>query len=233
MSPDTPASTGGDEPSCPNCNAGFPLDAFGFHSKGAFLVQCRKLRADERPVSSAANGRAVRICDTLRDAANIWEARGARKQAALLRADADWIEGMDASRLESSPPPEPSDVFGMDTPWPLPDVLGKLIHATEHLLGAHGCDAHGHEEYRAAADAGRRLHALMMQRPPRETGECPQCRGTGGFHLTICDNFDPSPPEKTRENPHCLNDGKPCAPADDGTCVACSDFAPNAVESHE
>lgn len=49
--------------------------------------------------------------------------------------------------------------LGMDQPWPLPDVLAKLIEATEHLLKQHDCDAHGHEEYRAAADYG---HALML-----------------------------------------------------------------------
>lgn len=52
--------------------------------------------------------------------------------------------------------PQPPRV-GMDTPWPLHDVLAKLIEATEHLLTVHDCDVHGHEEFRTAAEAGKRL----------------------------------------------------------------------------
>jgi hypothetical protein len=55
---------------------------------------------------------------------------------------------------------------GMDTPWPLHDVLAKLIEATEHLLDQHNCDTHGHEEYRTAAIAGKDLHARCSSPPP-------------------------------------------------------------------
>lgn len=55
---------------------------------------------------------------------------------------------------------------GMDTPWPLQDVLAKLIEATEHLLEHHNCDAHGHEEFRTAANAGKELHARRAAPPP-------------------------------------------------------------------
>lgn len=48
---------------------------------------------------------------------------------------------------------------GMDTPWPLRDVLAKLIAATEHLLDDHACDTHGHEEFRTAANRGKELLA--------------------------------------------------------------------------
>lgn len=50
---------------------------------------------------------------------------------------------------------KPSENLGMDTPWPLSDVLAKLIEATEHLLDTHGCDTHGHEAFRTAAVRGK------------------------------------------------------------------------------
>lgn len=37
-------------------------------------------------------------------------------------------------------------VFGLYRPWPLNDVLNKLIEAAEHLTKDHSCDAHGYEE---------------------------------------------------------------------------------------
>lgn len=43
----------------------------------------------------------------------------------------------------------------MYTPWPLHDVLAKLIDATEHLRYAHDCDWHGHEEYWTAMARGK------------------------------------------------------------------------------
>lgn len=55
---------------------------------------------------------------------------------------------------------------GMDTPWPLRDVLAKLIEATEHLLDDHACDTHGHEEYRAAVNAGKKLAEQRASQPP-------------------------------------------------------------------
>ena len=36
--------------------------------------------------------------------------------------------------------------LGMDTPWPMRDVLRVLLHAAEHLLDTHVCDMHGYEE---------------------------------------------------------------------------------------
>lgn len=56
---------------------------------------------------------------------------------------------------------------GMDTPWPLHDVLAKLIEATDHLLDVHDCDTHGHEEFRTAAIAGKELLARHQSQPAR------------------------------------------------------------------
>jgi hypothetical protein len=42
----------------------------------------------------------------------------------------------------------------LDQPWPLPDVVAKLVDAARHLLKDHACDRHGYEAVTAAADAG-------------------------------------------------------------------------------
>lgn len=53
-------------------------------------------------------------------------------------------------------------VIGMDSPWPLHDVIGKLVEATEHMLADHDCDCHGHEEFQIAARRGRELREAIM-----------------------------------------------------------------------
>lgn len=66
--------------------------------------------------------------------------------------------------LEERAAPETSVIpTGMDTPWPLHDVLAKLIAATEHLLDHHACDTHGHEEFRTAANRGKELLASQVK----------------------------------------------------------------------
>ncbi len=53
------------------------------------------------------------------------------------------------------------EALGLDTPWPVTDILTKLADAADHLLREHGCDAHGWEGVHAARDAARqRLAAL-------------------------------------------------------------------------
>jgi hypothetical protein len=44
-----------------------------------------------------------------------------------------------------------------DQPWPLVEVLRKLVESTKHLLVDHGCDRHGHEEARAAMTAAQEM----------------------------------------------------------------------------
>jgi hypothetical protein len=62
------------------------------------------------------------------------------------------------SILDYSPPADETTARpDMYTPWPLHDVLAKLIEATEHLLDHHDCDTHGHEEFRTAANRGKEL----------------------------------------------------------------------------
>jgi len=67
----------------------------------------------------------------------------------------------------------PRDFMRLSTPWPLPDVLEKLLEATEHLLKDHDCDAHGHELFRRAVKVGRDILPLM--RGAVETSARPRC----------------------------------------------------------
>jgi hypothetical protein len=49
----------------------------------------------------------------------------------------------------------------MGTPWPLRDVLVKLVSATDHLLGDHGCDGHGYEEVSRARDVAKLIMEVL------------------------------------------------------------------------
>jgi hypothetical protein len=53
---------------------------------------------------------------------------------------------------------------GMDTPWPINEILQKLIEATDHLLNDHNCDHHGYEQYQQAANAGRQILSSDKER---------------------------------------------------------------------
>jgi hypothetical protein len=44
-------------------------------------------------------------------------------------------------------------VLREDQPWPLRDVLRRLVRGADHLLNDHNCDEQGHEELMAARDA--------------------------------------------------------------------------------
>lgn len=103
---------------------------------------------------------------------------------------------------------------GMDTPWPLRDVLAKLIDATEHLLDDHDCDTHGHEEYRAAINAGK---LLLTRRASAQSASlsaeqnlwhivaCPFCEKTadkdGGMgHVPDCEGLRDSGLNKLQQH---------------------------------
>lgn len=89
---------------------------------------------------------------------------------------------------------------GMDTPWPLHDVLARLIEATEHLLHYHSCDMHGHEEWGAAVASGKTLlQAIHAAGSPSETEACQWCEapthGAGRCvwqlaGITLCTSHD-------------------------------------------
>jgi hypothetical protein len=47
------------------------------------------------------------------------------------------------------------EILRSDTPWPLQDVVVRLVQAAEHLLDWYGSDVHGYEEIRAAVIAAK------------------------------------------------------------------------------
>jgi hypothetical protein len=80
--------------------------------------------------------------------------------------------------FDARPAPEtgtaPALPMRMDEPWSLPEVLAKLIEATEHSLNFHSCDTHGHELFRAAANAGRSiLREWQSTAPALKAGDQP------------------------------------------------------------
>lgn len=61
------------------------------------------------------------------------------------------------------------EAFAMGQPWPLRDVLSKLIEATEHLLNDHDCDTDGHEQFRGCANRAKELLPIIdraLSQPP-------------------------------------------------------------------
>jgi hypothetical protein len=52
----------------------------------------------------------------------------------------------------------------LDQPWPLRDILSKLVDSTAHLLAEHNCDALGHEERRSAMLAAEEWLAALDAR---------------------------------------------------------------------
>lgn len=45
------------------------------------------------------------------------------------------------------------EALRLDQPWPMVDILSKLVAAVHHLLSVHHCDHHGWEQDKAAVDA--------------------------------------------------------------------------------
>ena len=71
------------------------------------------------------------------------------------------------ARYTAPPPAQPAmgmpEWYGMDTPWPLHDVLAKLIEATGVLLDRYSYDDHGHEGVRYAQLAGKEILANIFK----------------------------------------------------------------------
>lgn len=53
------------------------------------------------------------------------------------------------------------DILGLDQPWPLVDVLKKLIEASDILLHKHSYDGHGWEEISHAVEIGKQKVDLL------------------------------------------------------------------------
>ena len=72
------------------------------------------------------------------------------------------------TKLYTTPPPaQPApgvpEWYGDGTPWPLHEVLAKLINATGILLDRLDYDGHGHEGIRYAQIAGKEILAKITQ----------------------------------------------------------------------
>ncbi len=53
------------------------------------------------------------------------------------------------------------EIMGLDTPWPLLEVLSRLIEASDILLKERQYDGHGHEVLSAATDKAREIVSLL------------------------------------------------------------------------
>lgn len=57
-------------------------------------------------------------------------------------------------------------IFGLDTEWPLSDVLSNLIETSDILLKKHQYDGHGHETLKYATDKAREILKLLINQEP-------------------------------------------------------------------
>ena len=64
---------------------------------------------------------------------------------------------------------EAKATLGNDTPWPLGDVLARLIQGCEHLLIDHACDQHGYEALDHSVRAGRRYLGALAKLEQKKT----------------------------------------------------------------
>ena len=94
----------------------------------------------------------------LRSPVVTFEDASQRRAQALCTEAASTIERLTAER---------DAALGLRHAWPTMDVLTKLADATDHLLGHHGCDTHGHEEYRAAEVRAREIVAALAALSPK------------------------------------------------------------------
>lgn len=60
-------------------------------------------------------------------------------------------------------------LMAKDSPWPLIDVMQKLIEATDHLLNDHNCDRHGHELFSQARDIAQTILDEMLKESHDDT----------------------------------------------------------------
>lgn len=54
-------------------------------------------------------------------------------------------------------------LLGMDTAWPLCDVIRTLGYAASHLLDHHDCDCDGYESYVGALESSARYEVLARK----------------------------------------------------------------------
>lgn len=79
----------------------------------------------------------------------------------------------DAKRLKERVA-ELEDVFGQAEPWPLVDVLARLLDLGEHAQTAHSCDRHGYEEDLEAMKSGYQLLKRLRSTAAKPEAPCPK-----------------------------------------------------------
>ncbi len=109
------------------------------------LAKERRERAEKAEASASASA-----VEVIRGAAH------ARLAANALAAMTERAEKAEA---------DAAAIVGMDSPWPLRDVLVNLAKAVDHLLQDHACDAHGYESVVAArAEVARYVGMIDLAR---------------------------------------------------------------------
>jgi len=66
------------------------------------------------------------------------------------------------------------EALGVNSEWPVWDVLDQLVMATEHLLHDHNCDTKGHESYSWCMKVAR-TQKEAIKHALAETEICPRC----------------------------------------------------------
>jgi len=80
----------------------------------------------------------------------IWNTANTDNHKVIVR---DWLRNGIASTQEVIT----DEILGIYNPWPLTDVLGKLIFATEYLLHEKNYDGHDHEELQICVQRGKEI----------------------------------------------------------------------------
>lgn len=59
---------------------------------------------------------------------------------------------------------EVTAILGLDQPWPLKDVLAKLVESSETLLDGYNYDGHYHEEIRICVNRGKEILDILTNK---------------------------------------------------------------------
>lgn len=88
-----------------------------------------------------------------------------KAQVQFLTSREDWRLSKDIVGIWNTRVSKSADIRGLDQPWPLRDVLLKLLGGMAHLRDVHNCDCHGYEEDIAASEAAQRYADALVEHP--------------------------------------------------------------------
>jgi hypothetical protein len=131
-----------------------------------------------------------------------------REELTKLRAERDALRG----------------ALAMGKPWPLRDVLDRLVIAAEHLLGDHCCDGHGYEGLLQAIDAARSIRLTIDRalapppEPPKPAGADAVPSGDAGERRAIMRHVHECAIEY-EEHPRCVCECGMSRPNCDGDAI--------------